>query len=429
MPDFNLPYGGSYLPVTIPDDWLGEIVAPVPVQPAADPPEVIAQALANPIGAPRLEQLARPGQKATILIDDYTRKTPTHLLLPPLLEKLEWVGIKKQDITLIIALGSHRPMNRTELHTKLGKTILGTYRVINAPADNDANLTCLGLSPSGISVHVLPDLAEADLRIGLGMITPHMDAGFSGGTKIILPGACSLQTVDAFHALAISQPENQLGNPDAPLRLELEHFISSQMPLHFILNLVLTPDNLVYECVAGEPVSAHRVGVGYARNAYGAAVRRRYPLVVANCYPYQQDLWQSMKGLWCGELLTQDGGTLVLVTHASEGHSNYPLLPRYIGQNPTALLAELQNGGAADPKSAVTGLLVGWMKQRIRLALVSQGLSREDARMMEFDWYPHLESALEYEICHLPSDQRHGCIALIPRAGVTLPLLPAANTS
>jgi len=423
MPEIELRYGDDFLSVNIPDEWLGEIVAQTPVQPAVDPLFTIKKSLSHPAGTVPLEQLAQPGKKVSILVDDYTRKTPARLLITEVLQTLKSAGVKPEDITIIIALGTHRPMTSTEINLKLGDDVQGKYCVINVSAEDEGEFTYLGVTPSGIPVWILRALLAADLRIGLGMITPHMDAGFSGGAKIVLPGACSMKTVDAFHALAIRQPENQLGNPEAHLRKELEHFVSRWVPLHFILNLILTPDEQVYECVAGEAVSAHREGIAYARVVYGVPVRRRYPLVLANCYPYAHDLWQSMKGLWCGELLTQNEGTLVLLAHASEGNSNYPMLPKYIGQDPDELLAELTRDQTADPKAAATGILVGKMKQRIRLALVSQALTREDALQMGFDWYPDLSSALEEEFTKIPIAQRRACLAILPQAGVTLPLL------
>ncbi len=428
MPAIELHIGDDFLPTRIPEEWLGEIVAPLPVQPAADPIEIIQNAFAHPIESPPLARLAQPGQKVSILVDDYTRRTPVYLLLPPVLDALELAGVRQQDITITIALGSHRAMTPSEINLKMGTEIQGRYRVTNVTADREAEMSYLGDSSSGIPIWVLRDLVAADLRIGLGMITPHMDAGFSGGAKIILPGACSLRTVDAFHALAVRQPKNQLGNPQAPLRLELEHFVSTRLPLHFIANVILTPKYQLYQCVAGDSIAAHRVGVVHARHAFGAPVRRRYPLVLANCYPYQHDVWQSMKGLWCGELLTQDGGTLVLLTVANEGHSNYPLLPMYIGQDPETLLTELETGETTDLKAAATGILVGRMRSRIRLALVSQGLTQKDAMVMGFDWYPDLALALEREVSRIPIAKRHACVALIPQAGVTLPLLPRQDT-
>jgi hypothetical protein len=86
----------------------------------------------------------------------------------------------------------------------------------------------------------------------------------------------------------------------------------------------------------------------HARQVYAAPLERRYPVVVASGYPYDMDWWQSAKGVWAGDLMTADGGTLVIVTAAPEGGHQYPLLTGYIGRDPKDLLAEIEAGKALD---------------------------------------------------------------------------------
>jgi lactate racemase len=289
-------------------------------------------------------------------------------------------------------------------------------------------------------------VVEADLRIALGMITPHMDAGFSGGAKMILPGVCGARTVEAFHARSADDfgspqgnRDNPLGHPQPPLRLALEAFVQERIPLHFILNLVLNREHEVFQCVAGDAILAHRRGVDFAMQAYSAPVRRRYPLVVANCAPYQQDLWQSCKGLWCGDLLCEEGGTLIWATQAPQGWQGYPHLPEYIGCQPEELKARLDAGKAASPGEAATGVMIGRMKARKRIILASpslatpglakpssatSGLNSSDARRMGLEYYNSVTEAVLCAVQRLPEPARFGCLAIIPQAGVTLPRLP-----
>jgi nickel-dependent lactate racemase len=176
--------------------------------------------------------------------------------------------------------------------------------------------------------------------------------------------------------------------------------------------------------VAGHAVAAHRQGVDYARQACGVPAPRRYPVVVTNCAPYQQDLWQSCKGLWCGDLLTADGGTLVWVTHAQQGYSGYPLLPGYIGSPPDRLKRSLDAGECEDAMSAATGVMIGRMKQRIRIALASEGLTPADAEVMGVDHFASVESAVTEAVNCLPPPERPGSVAVVPQAGIILPLRP-----
>lgn len=423
MASFELPYGQRRLPVTIPDRWLGKIATPQPSVPPADPLTLITAALDRPIGAPPLRKLAQPGQKVALIIDDYTRKTPIHLLLPPVLAQLSLAGVAPADIRLVVAPGTHRPMSQAEINAKVGAELVARYEVVNIPSAAASEMVYLGHSSNGIPAWVNRAVVEADLRVGLGMITPHLEAGFTGGAKIILPGVCSETTVDAFHAASAFIPDNQLGLIDAPLRRHLEQFVADYVPLQFIVNVITTLTGQLYHCVAGHFIDAHRAGVSYARQVFGTPVKRRYPIVVANCSPYDIDLWQSVKGVYAGDLMAADGGTLIIVTAAPEGNSNYPLAPGYIGRNPAELQQEILAGETADAKQAATGVMVGRLKQRINLALVSTGLTSTDAAAMAIPYYDSVEAAVEATINRLPPADRLGAVAVLPQAGLLLPLL------
>ncbi len=422
MAAIELPYGLGRLLLTIPYEWLGEIAEPKPIKAAPDPDAMIRAALRRPVGCRPLGQLVERGRRMAVLVDDYTRKTPVAQFLPLVLEELRSAGVAQDDILLVVALGTHRPMTRVELDAKLGPAISRQYRVINTPSTNDAEMVFLGTSSAGIPAWVNRWVADADIRIGLGMITPHMDAGFSGGAKIVLPGVCSSRTVDAFHAASAFLPYNQLGNVRAPLRRNLEQFVAEQVPLHFIVNVILTTDGKLYQCVTGHPVKAHRAGVRYARAVFGTRIRKRYPVVVANCYPYDVDWWQSSKGVWGGDRMTADGGTLIILTAAPEGNSSYPLVPGYIGRDPEELKHEIASGLALDAKQAATGALFGMLRRRINLVLCSRGLSPADAEAMRMPYYVSVDRAVSDSVARLPEHERRHSVGVAPQAGILLPM-------
>jgi lactate racemase len=304
---------------------------------------------------------------------------------------------------------------------------------VNVPSDAPEHFVGCGEVAFDLASRCFPPVAAfvnasvlaADVRVGVGMITPHLDAGFSGGAKIVLPGVCSLATVDAFHRASAFVEENQLGNADAPLRRMLETFVQAHAPLQFILNVVLHPDGMLHSCVAGDPVLAHRVGADQAREVYGVRLPQCYPVVVANAAPYDQDLWQSIKGAWAGDLAIADGGTLILVAAAPEGNSLYPLVPRYAGRDPDALQAEILEGAVEDAMQAATGVMWARLRRRVRLVLVSPGLGPETAAAMGIGYAENVQQAVDEAVLALLHTQRAGCVAVLPQAGVVLPVVHA----
>ena len=76
---------------------------------------LIQEALSNPIGSAALRELAAPGDKIAVIVSDLTRPCPTDRLLPYIINELSAADIPSQDITIILALGLHRPMTAAEM--------------------------------------------------------------------------------------------------------------------------------------------------------------------------------------------------------------------------------------------------------------------------------------------------------------------------
>jgi nickel-dependent lactate racemase len=410
----------------LPPGVLGEIALPSR-HPGGDPAELAAQALAAPIASPPLEALVRRGMRAAVIVDDYTRQTPLAALLPLVLRRLHAGGLAPGDIRIVIAPGSHRPMTPAELNDRLGPAAAG-YTVTQTASTDLVQMVPAGATPGGIPVWLSRAAAEADFRLGLGLITPHMDAGFSGGCKLVLPGVCAEATINAFHARLADIPRNLLGEAESPLRLELEGYVMGRGLLDFIVNAIPAAGGGCAAVVAGHPVAAQRAGAQQARQAWGAPARRRYPLVLADCSPYDHDLWQSMKGLWAGDRLTTDGGRLIVVSRAVEAAGQYSQLVEDLGRDPDELLAALRAGRAADPKSAATAIAVGRMRRRIRLSLVAPGLGVEAARRAGFDAFDSPEAALQQALAGLPAAEQPRCLGVLPLGGTSLPVVEGGSS-
>ena len=92
----------------IAEDREVNVLLPNPLEVEADESELVCQALRSPIGSARLKEIVRPGEKVAVITSDITRPMPTAKVMPALLDELYEAGVKKEDITLVFALGSHR---------------------------------------------------------------------------------------------------------------------------------------------------------------------------------------------------------------------------------------------------------------------------------------------------------------------------------
>src|SRR5262249_4070906 len=72
------------------------------------PDDAISEALAHPIAAPPLAELARDKSSAAISVCDITRPAPNRIVLPHVTRALEQAGIPRDRIRILIATGLHR---------------------------------------------------------------------------------------------------------------------------------------------------------------------------------------------------------------------------------------------------------------------------------------------------------------------------------
>ena len=85
--------------------------------------ELVEEALSNPIGSSPLSELAISKKKVVLVASDHTRPVPSKVMLPPMLREIRR-GNPDADITILIATGCHRRMNREEMIYKFGEDIV-----------------------------------------------------------------------------------------------------------------------------------------------------------------------------------------------------------------------------------------------------------------------------------------------------------------
>ncbi|MEL7568156.1 MAG: nickel-dependent lactate racemase [Dehalobacterium sp.] len=348
-----ISYGKEQIPVLIPKENFLDIVKLPQIPELKDEEGAIINALENPIGTLPLRQLASPGQKVTIIVDDITRPTPTKKMMGPIVKILEDMGILDQDVTVIFSTGSHRFHTIEEKTMLLGEEYLSRFRVIDHDANDIKNMINLGRTSRGTPVEVSKYLIEADLKILTGLIKPHSYAGYSGGGKSILPGVCSMNTIIADHDYASTLHEFALlgqieGNP---MRKDIEE-AASMIPNCFIVNTIITPDKKIAAVVAGDMIQAHRHGAHILDNWVKIPTKGPGDIIVAGCsHPTSISLYQAANAIsTCLRIPTpivRDGGTVIVTAPCPDGIGSdgpfYQLVSE--AKSPEEVLNKLQQPG------------------------------------------------------------------------------------
>jgi lactate racemase len=289
--------------------------------PLADPVDAVRQAFARPIRSAPLAEIAGGRKNACVVISDITRPVPNKIILPPILETLESSGIQKDNITLLIATGMHRPNLGEELEALVGRQIAENYRIVNhycRKPEEYRKIDEIDNAAIEINRHYL----DADLKILTGLIEPHFYAGYSGGRKAVLPGISSFETMKFMHSYKmIDHPRvtNCVleGNPFHEYGLRVTELTGAD----FILNVVINKDREISGVFGGHYHHAHIAGCDLVYRHSAVPVDGLMDMVITSGggYPLDATFYQISKALICAKNILKPGGTIVVVCECIEG--------------------------------------------------------------------------------------------------------------
>jgi nickel-dependent lactate racemase len=418
----HIRYVDRDVPVNIPEPNIIFDLGPRNVPPAVDPGQKLQEALANPIGTPPLQEMARPGLKITLIVDDNTRFTPTRQIIPVVLDELNQAGIPDDDIQAVIASGTHRPMTADEKEEKYGAHVMSRIPVLDHNYKDPAKLVDYGTTERGTRILVNKDVIEADFRIAIGNIIPHHPTGWSAGAKAVLPGVAGEETVAQMHFLGSLDPA--LGQLDTPMRQEMEDY-AEKIGLDFILNVILNREGELIDAVAGHFIQAHRVGVEISKQVYGLPIPGLADIVISSTSPLDFDFFQGDKGITSAEPATKPGGEIVLVSGCTEGVSPaHPELAEYLGRMTNEQIWDLvlrNPEKVPDPLTAAEAIVFNDIKAKLNITLATEGLSPELCQSMGFRhvWPDELNTYLSQRVHESPDTT----IGILHQSAEVLPIL------
>jgi nickel-dependent lactate racemase len=318
----ELAFGKTGVTVDLPEGFQYRVLEARSAKPLPDWESALAAALDDPIDAPPLGEMARGRRSAAISVCDITRPAPNSKTLPPVLERLEEAGIPRDNITILIATGLHRPATESETREICGGKVAGTCRIVNHNARDLAAHRHLGATASGTPVYIDERFIAADLHITLGFIEPHLMLGFSGARKLIAPGLAAQETIKVLHSPRFMRDAraSEGSIEDNPLHRELLEI--ARMARHdFILDVALTRDRAIAGVFAGHAERAHRRGVEFVSDVMIETLDEPVDAVMTTSAGYPLDLtfYQAIKGVTAASHIVKPGGSILLVAACAEG--------------------------------------------------------------------------------------------------------------
>ena len=415
--EINLPYGDSFLKARIPTKNIAFILGTKDIKGLENEREAITNSLRSPIECSPLRDCVNKTDKVVVLVTDNTRPCPDDRLLPPILAELE-EKLPRENITIIVALGLHPPLDKQELVKKLGKDIVENYNVLNHDVNQTVNI---GTTSRGTPVDINTRVVEADFRISTGFIEPHFFAGFSGGRKSIAPGVFSVRSAYKNHSYKmIEHPRTRAGILEGnPLHEDLVEQ-AKMAKLNFIVNVLLNKKREITHVVAGHPIKAHERGCEIERKIAGVKVAHKVDITITtnSGAPLDLDLYQSCKGIDVAAQITRDGGIVIVASSCCTGvgPEEFRTLHASVG-SPREVLQKVKHEEPIGVQWENQILAHTQMKNDIYLV---SDMEDSVAKDMMITPIRTIEEGLEKAFKALGNDAE---IAVIPEGPLVLPLL------
>jgi nickel-dependent lactate racemase len=278
------------------------------------------------MGSAPLRDLVKSGDSVAIVFSDITRATPSHMILPAILEEL--AQVPAENIVLCNSLGTHRPNTPDELARMLGADLARTYRIEQNNCFDPSTQVHLGTSSKGHEIWINRAYLQADVKILTGFIEPHFFAGFSGGGKAVMPGMAGQRTVLGNHDAAM------IGNPKAtwgvthgnPIWEEAREVALKTHPT-FLLNVTLNRAKQMTGVFAGDLVTAHDAGMEFVRDTSMVPVDGLFDIALTtnSGYPLDMNLYQCGKGMGAAEPIVRQGGSIIMAAECADGIPDHGL--------------------------------------------------------------------------------------------------------
>lgn len=322
MKKILFPFGKTHLEYDLDDSELEAVLTSSIEEyvPDADPDTLVQNALANPVGSPKLSELSRGKQNVVIIASDHTRPVPSKVIIPHMLAEIR-KGNPDAAITILIATGCHRGTTKEELIDKFGAEIVEKENIYIHDCDEREKLVNIGVLPSGGQCEVNKIAVEADLLVSEGFIEPHFFAGFSGGRKSVLPGVAGRTTVLSNHCSEFIAHNNARTGilTDNPIHNDML-WAAKAAKLVFIVNVVLNSEKKPIYAVAGDLELAHKKGTDFISKLCRVdAVPADIVITTNGGYPLDQNVYQAVKGMTAAEATVKEGGVIIMLARSNDG--------------------------------------------------------------------------------------------------------------
>lgn len=320
---FDLKIGKGKMSISIPEEKLVHNIVGNEYPAIKDLEAAVIEAMENPIDSKPLKEIVKPGQKIVLVVSDVTRVwLKMSQFLPTIVNQLNAYGIPDENISILIAQGSHRAHTPAEDLLVCGQEIVNRIKIYQHDCKDESQLTYLGDTSRGTPVYINKRACEADHVILTGGIVYHLMAGFGGGRKSVMPGISGNTTIQKNHCIALAPVAGQGANPlcesgkltGNPLNEDMVEAAAKLNP-SFSINFVYTSSGEFAQVVAGHCHTSWVKGCETVAKVFGVDIQEKADLVIATAggFPKDINLYQGSKTVDNAFFACKEKGTIIFM--------------------------------------------------------------------------------------------------------------------
>jgi len=388
-----LMYGRTGLTMTLHERYALDLAVPRSWD-EADETLLLKVALRRPIRAPSLNEMARHCRNAVIVTCDRTRGVPSRMTFPLILDELKNGGIDPQNVEVLVATGLHKGETMGDVRERFGGN-LGDVAVKIHESDDKAELVDLGYLTSGTPLSLNSLVVESDLVVFEGTVEPHFFAGFTGGSKVILPGVAGTETILQNHSWKnIDDPRARYGILKNPIRAEGNEALGHIKKV-FSLNLVLDARRKVVFATSGNPIDSFNRAAEIVSQHSSVHINYQPDLIITTNggYPLDRNVYQCVKGIAVPEEVLHEGSRIVMVSECLDGVAHKEFFDLTVSGSLSEIYAKMKSSKSTIPDQWQVQVLCRVL-QKASVWFVTRPELRSEIEAMHMHYAASVEEAL-----------------------------------
>ena len=426
MADITIPWGDQTLSAPLPPHWaVQQIAEPTISLAGGDWLEHLAAALTRPEGTPPLAKMLAARRTGRIAV---------------IFRELAYAEVPNENVEIIFATGMHPPLTVEQATGKIGEELASSVRWRSNPWARTDAYTHVGSvhdGPAAVDVWIDRRVVEADLRIVVTSVSPHLQAGFGGGGKMFLPGCARLDSVRQMHLAGVPRRARQMvGQPHTDNRMRrLVDSATAAVDAHhgrtFGVQYLLDADDRLAALATGDLISCQQMLAKRCAAGCGVVIDSPADVVIVNAYPRDFDLWQSFKAIANTCWAVRDNGVLICLARCPGGAQmptlSLPIGPRWVRRAVRLMGADALGSLLTRTVPRLAGDAAFFVRlalqviQRVAVVMGSPALAEAGTQMLGLDLLADPAEAFQAAEDMLGGGPKR--VIVFPSGGITYPVL------